>query len=441
MSILVVGLSHHSAPLEVLERAALTPAGAAALGTLVATDEAVDGVAVVATCNRLEVYAGAATFHGALTAVTDRLAATTGLARETLTEHLYVHYDERAVAHIFAVAAGLDSMAVGEAQILGQLRESHRQAHRDGTLTEELGSLLQRALRVGKRVHSETPIDQVSRSLVDTGLDCAAEWVGPIHTARVLVVGAGGMAGLATATLARHAPADLVVVNRTAARAGRLAAAHRARSLPWEALDEALAAADVIVCSTGAVGHLLSHDQVCRAVAARAGRRQAYVDLALPRDVDPSVRALPTVRLVDLAEVGDRLTGPGGAVLPAVERVRDLVTAEVAEHVAERAMRRVGPAVAALRARAAELMSAELDRLDQRIPDLDERTRAEVHHAVHRVVEKLLHAPTVRVKALTAQDDHPGDYAAALRELFDLDPGDVATLSVPPYLPDERGPR
>ncbi|HRW18874.1 MAG TPA: glutamyl-tRNA reductase [Dermatophilaceae bacterium] len=438
MSVLVVGLSHHSAPLALLERAALTPEAAAALGRRLAGDECLDGAAVLATCNRIEVYAGAATFHGALSAVTAALADATGMPRGELTEHLYVHYEERAVAHVFGVAAGLDSMAVGETQILGQLRDAHRTAHRDGTLDEELGALLQRALRVGKRVHAETDIDAASRSLVDAGLEAAAEWVGPLEAARVLVVGAGGMSALAATTVARSGPAELVIVNRTTARAQRLAARVGGRVVAWPHRGEALVEADVVVCSTGAAGHVVDRAQVEAVLAARTGRRQAYVDLALPRDVDPGVAEIPGVRLVDLTTVGDRLAA--GAV-PGVAQVRDLVTAEVAEHVAARATRRVAPTVAALRARAESVLAAELDRLDARAPGLDEHSRAEVHQAMRRVVDKLLHAPTVRVKVLAAQADSPGDYEAALRELFGLDEHDIAALSVSPYLPDERSER
>ncbi len=438
MSVLVVGLSHRSAPLEVLERAALRAEDAAALAGRLARSDDLTGALVLATCNRVEVYAAAATFHGALTAVTAGLSEATGVPREELTDHLYVHYEDRAVAHAFRVAAGLDSMAVGETQVLGQLRTAYRAAHARHALGEELGSLVQRALRVGKRVHAQTELDQVSRSLVDAGFDAAVSWLGPIAQARVLVVGAGGMGGLAAATAARHTPAELVVVNRTIQRAQRLADRVGARALPWARLPEALAGADLVVTSTGAAGQLIGAADIVAAQAARPGRR-ALVDLALPRDVDPAAGRLPDVRLIDLAELADLLAQPGGALPVVLQQAGDLVTAEVAEHLASRAMRSAGPTVAALRARAAQVVEAELARLDAKAPDLDERTRAEVHRALHRVVDKLLHTPTVRAKALAALGDADAErYAAALRELFDLDQADIAALSVPPYLPGER---
>ena len=184
MSVLVLGLSHHSAPMALLERVSLDPDSAERLAHRVAAAEAVEGAVVLSTCNRLELYAGALTFHGALASMGEALAAESGVALEQLREHLYVHYEDRAVAHACSVAAGLDSMAVGESQILGQLREAYRAGQRAGLVPEELGSVLRHALHVGKRAHAETGIDRVSHSLVQSGLASAAAWVGPDRPSR-----------------------------------------------------------------------------------------------------------------------------------------------------------------------------------------------------------------------------------------------------------------
>ena len=433
MSVLVLGLSHHSAPMALLERVSLDPDSADRLAHRVAAAEAVEGAVVLSTCNRLELYAGALTFHGALASMAEALAAESGVALEQLREHLYVHYEDRAVAHACSVAAGLDSMAIGESQILGQLREAYRAGQRAGLVPEELGSVLRHALHVGKRAHAETGIDRVSHSLVQSGLASAAAWVGPIDRAEVLVLGAGGMSGVAAATVAASSPRRLVIVNRTSARAQRLAEATGGVARPMTQLDAALAEADVVVSCTGAVGHLVGAQQVSDARAgARRTDRQVFLDLALPHDIDPQVGAISGVRLIDLEELGNRLAEQsGGRAVPEVQEVTDLVTAEVAEYVTRRLAKRVTPTVAALRARAAEVVDAELSRLDQKAPQLDEAVRAEVHRAVHRIVDKLLHTPTVRIKQLSV-DGRTGDYEAALRELFDLDPNDVAVVSVPP---------
>jgi glutamyl-tRNA reductase len=438
VSVLVIGLSHHTAPISLLE--AVAGASSADLASRVRTCAAVSETVVVATCNRLEVYADALTFHGAVAGIGESLAAASGVPLSELSSHLYVHYEERAVAHAFSVASGLDSMAVGEAQVLGQMRDALRSAQRAGTVGESLNSLFQQSLRVGKRAHAETSIDSVSQSLLEVGLESAADTVGPLSGARVVVVGAGGMSSLAATTAARRGVLELTVVNRTSAKARRLADATGSIARPFAELTDAIATADVVLSSTGAVGHLITADQVARARVARGDRPQVFLDLGLPRDVEPAAADLPGVLVIGLEELGKRLAGQSSAAtLPEVQAVTELVTGEVAAYLTARMARSVGPTVAALRSRAAQVVDAEIARLDQKLPDLDEATRSELHRTVHRVAEKLLHAPTVRVKELTSEGQG-GDYAAALRELFDLDPHDVAAVSVPPAAPALAAP-
>jgi glutamyl-tRNA reductase len=429
VSLLVIGLSHHTAPIALLEAVAGAPAGT--LAHRVSASDAVGESVILVTCNRLEVYAEALTFHGAVAAIGEALAEVADVDRTELTAHLYVHFEDRAVAHAFAVAAGLDSMAVGEAQVLGQLRDALRAGQRAGTVGESLNSLLQQALRVGKRAHHETAIDTVSRSLVEAGLDEAERVLGDLSTRTVLVVGAGGMSSLAATTAARRGVGALVVANRTLDRGERLAETTGGRAVAMERLVESIADADVVISSTGSAQYLVGADLVS-ASAARRARDRVFVDLALPHDVDPAVADLPGTTLIGLAELGAVLAaGADVETLPEVQAVRDLVTGEVAGYVASRMVKSVAPTVAALRSRAAAVVAGEMERLDHRLPDLDDATRQEFQHAVHRVVEKLLHTPTVRVKELTSEG-HGEDYAAALRELFDLDPHTVAAVSTPP---------
>jgi glutamyl-tRNA reductase len=429
VSLLVIGLSHHTAPIALLEAVAGAPAGT--LAHRVSASHAVGESVILVTCNRLEVYAEALTFHGAVAAIGEALAEVADVDRTELTAHLYVHFEDRAVAHAFAVAAGLDSMAVGEAQVLGQLRDALRAGQRAGTVGESLNSLLQQALRVGKRAHHETAIDTVSRSLVEAGLDEAERVLGDLSTRTVLVVGAGGMSSLAATTAARRGVGALVVANRTLDRGERLAETTGGRAVAMERLVESIADADVVISSTGSAQYLVGADLVS-ASAARRARDRVFVDLALPHDVDPAVADLPGTTLIGLAELGAVLAaGADVETLPEVQAVRDLVTGEVAGYVASRMVKSVAPTVAALRSRAAAVVAGEMERLDHRLPDLDDATRQEFQHAVHRVVEKLLHTPTVRVKELTSEG-HGEDYAAALRELFDLDPHTVAAVSTPP---------
>ena len=431
MSVVVLGLSHRSAPIALLEAVALDPARAAALAAAVRDGENVNEAVVLATCNRVEVYAEAATFHGAVTEIGAALALVSGVPLAELREHLYVHYEDRAIAHLFSVACGLDSMAVGEGQILGQLRAALRSAQERGQTGGTLNALFQQALRVGKRAHAETGIDCVSRSLVEAGLKHAAHLLGPLADTRVLVVGAGSMSSLAATTISRLGSAELVIINRTLVKAEHLVAATGGRALSLADLEVALSKADLVISCTGAVGHVITAETLAATADSRSGRPRVFIDLALPRDVAPDVADLPGEHVVGLAELGEVLAADGQHQ-PHVKAAHDLVVAEVAGYLIGRRAQEVAPTVAALRSRAADVVAAELSRLDQRLPDdLSEDTRAEIQLAVHRVVEKLLHTPTVRVKEL-AGDGQGGDYALALRELFDLDPHDVAAVSVPP---------
>jgi glutamyl-tRNA reductase len=419
MSVLVVGLSHRSAPVELLERTALADDAQAKLIADALEAEHVDEAFVLATCNRLEVYAEVRKFHGGVQEVTERVVERTGVALDELTDHLYVHYEDRAVQHLFAVAGGLDSMVVGEQQILGQLRSALQNAREEAAVGRSIGSLVEAALRAGKRVHAETGIDRAGRSLVSVGLDLAEEMLGGLHGRHAVLVGAGSMSALAGTTLRRREVGEIVVLNRTPARAERLADTLSGRAGAVDQLAVELADADLLVSCTGAVGTVVAADVVAAAMASRNGRPLFVLDLALPRDVEPAVRDLPDVRLVDLDSL--RSVVENDDVARDVEHARRIVTDEVAAFIARQRSERVAPTVTALRARAQQVVDAELARMAARLPELDERSAREVRATVSRVVDKLLHEPTVRVKELAGLPDGES-YADVLRELFALDP-------------------
>jgi glutamyl-tRNA reductase len=421
MSLLAIGLSHRSAPVELLERSALGTDGITKLLATLADAEHVDEVMVLATCNRLEVHAEVRKFHGGVQDVSELLAEHTGVPLETLTDHLYVHYEDRAVQHLFAVAAGLDSMVVGEQQILGQLRAALGKARTEQTVGRSLSPLVDQALRVGKRAHSETGIDRAGRSLVSVAIDLAAQTLGDVRGTRAVVVGAGSMSSLAATGLRDRGVADLVVVNRTPQRAERLASTVGGRSVPLASLSAAVADADVVVSCTGSVGTIVP----AAALADRGGRPLVALDLALPRDIDAAARTLPGVTVIDLETLHGVLEAED--VVADVEAVRRIVTDEVGLYLARQRAGRVAPTVVALRARAQQVVDSELTRLLGRLPDADERTTREVRQAVERVVDKLLHTPTVRVKEL-AETSGGDSYAEVLRELFSLDASSTAVV-------------
>ena len=433
MSLLLVGVSHRTAEVPVLERVAVSPEDTRKVLDELLTGEHVTEAMLVSTCNRVEIYAVVETFHGGLTEVSNVLARHAHAEVSDLTDHLYVHYAGSAVEHLFSVAAGLDSMVVGEAQILGQLRASYADARELGSAGRVLHELAQQALRVGKRAHAETGIDAAGASVVSEALTDAEAALGGLAGRRALVVGAGSMGALTAAHLRRGGVDDLVLANRSEANAERLAVALRtegatARAVGLDALATEIAAADLVVACTGAVGTVVGEDDVRRGLVGRdTGVAPLVVcDLGLPRDVDPRVAEIEGVTVVDLAALGERLRSASAGI--AVEEARTVVAEEVSAYFAAQRTAEVTPTVTALRRRAAEVVDAELLRLDGRMPDLDERSRSEVAQTVRRVVDKLLHTPTVQVKRL-AQSPGGDTYAEALRELFELDPQTPAVLA------------
>ncbi|KOU52659.1 glutamyl-tRNA reductase [Streptomyces sp. WM6378] len=554
MSLLVVGLSHRSAPVSVLERASLSAdAQAKLLHDTLAAEPAAEA-AVLATCNRIELYADVDKFHAGVAELSTLLAQHSGVGLEELTPYLYVHYEDRAVHHLFSVACGLDSMVVGEGQILGQIKDTLALGQELHTAGRLLNDLFQQALRVGKRAHSETGIDRAGQSLVTFGLEQLAAGA-PVEDwakgKRALVIGAGSMSSLAAATLARTGVDEIVVANRTHARAERLVeilgeAGTAARAVAMADVARELTRVDVAVSCTGATGLVLTGEAVADALGlpplaptadpatvarlsgtdraalaevaaaeraglladgtksdgaadqaeavraeapapdaagcpvdlaaladagitfagpgvdalnatpavdvnslelhgswaerserpqAGAGRgvpvpagpvKLALLDLAMPRDIDAAVHRIPGVRLVDIESLAE--ASADAPMAADVDQVRSIVSDEVAAFGAAQRAAHITPTVVALRAMAAEVVAGEVARLEGRLPDLDDKQRSEVTQTVRRVVDKLLHAPTVRIKQLAAEPGGAG-YADALRTLFDLDPETVAAVS------------
>lgn len=537
MSLLVVGLSHRSAPVSVLERASLSADAQIKLAQDVLTAEPAAEAAVLATCNRIELYADVDKFHAGVAELSTLLARHSGVGLEELTPYLYVHYEDRAVHHLFSVACGLDSMVVGEGQILGQIKDALARGQEQHTAGRLINDLFQQALRVGKRAHSETGIDRAGQSLVSFGLEQLAggadvtEWAAD---KRALVIGAGSMSSLAATTLARLGVRELVIANRTLDRAERLAASlaeagtgtTAVRAVPMSAVTDELTRASAVISCTGATGLVLTADAVADALAVpegasavlagavvaeggkrapdgslvarlaetagrdgrvrdRGGRtaaepvdggcpvglddthtgpagtagdpvqhgvwvenagssvpavrqpvrtagtargtvRMALLDLAMPRDIDHAVHRVPGARLVDIETLAE--ASADAPMAADVDQVRALVAAEVAAFGAAQRAARITPTVVALRTMAADVVAGELARLDGRLIGLDDKQRGEIRQTVHRVVDKLLHAPTVRVKQLASEPGGAG-YADALRTLFDLDPETVASVS------------
>ncbi|MDO5499804.1 MAG: glutamyl-tRNA reductase [Propionibacteriaceae bacterium] len=426
VSILVVSVSHKTAPMDLLSRLTLPADVTSKMLRSLVDSEHVDEAVVVSTCNRTEVYAAVSRFHGGLAAITETVEWVAGVSVEMLQDNCAVFYDEAAVSHCFSVASGLDSMVAGEHQILGQVRQALKYAQAEGTVGTALNALFQQSLRVAKRVQTETAAGAAGRSLVTAALAELTDRGVSVGGLRTLVVGAGSMAALAAHTLTDRG-ADVTLVNRTLEKADRLADAIGGTARPLEELTEALTEADIIVTCTGARGLRLTADDL------RHTPVRGVIDLALPADVADDVATLPGVTLVNLDTLA-RLTGSDGiadglgAGTAEIAEAGGLVAGEVKDFLGLRRAAAVAPTVVALRSMAQDVMAAEIARLNARVPWLGDKERAEVEATVRRVVEKLLHQPTVRVKQLAAMPDSP-DYAAALRELFALDSTTIEAVS------------
>nr|WP_170306766.1 glutamyl-tRNA reductase [Mycolicibacter kumamotonensis] len=440
---MLFGVSHRSAPVSVLEQLSTAESDQVKIVEQVLESPLVTEAMILSTCNRVEIYAVVEAFHAGLSAIGQVLSEHSGMSMTDLTKYAYVRYSEAAVEHLFSVASGLDSAVVGEQQVLGQVRRAYASAEANNTVGRVLHELAQRALSVGKRVHSETGIDAAGASVVSVALGIAAKQLGDngLQERSAVVIGAGSMGALSAAHLARAGVERIHVVNRSLSRAQRLARKIRdtgvaADAVALDRMAATLADADVVVCCTGAVSPVVSLADVHHALADgdrdEATQPLVICDLGMPRDVDAAVSGLPGVHVIDMERIQRE---PSAQVASSdTDAAHGIVAREVATYLAGQRMAEVTPTVTALRQRAADVVTAELLRLDHRLPDLDTAQREEVARTVRRVVDKLLHAPTVRVKQLASS---PGgdSYAEALRELFELDPTAVDAVATAGELP------
>ena len=419
MSLVVVGVNHRTVPVGLLERMAVAPAALPkALHALSVREHLAEAV-LLSTCNRTEVYARYTTFHPAVQDALEFLTQQSAVHLDDLTDHLYTYHDDAAVAHLFGVAAGVDSMIVGEAEILGQVRESWLAAEREGTTGPVLSRVFRQAIEVGKRSRTETAIGRNPASVSSAAVAVAAERLGSLEGRRVLVLGAGDVgAGLAVA-LAGAGVGEIVVANRTPEHADALAQRVGGRALPLDEVASELDRADVLLASTAADSVLLERSEVEAVMRRRDGRALLVVDVAVPRDVDPGVGQVFGVTLLDIDDLKAFAEQSLMQRRQEVGKVREIISHELERFRMEHSAREVAPIVSALHAQGEVVRAAELERFRGRLDRLDPSAREAVEALTRGIVNKLLHEPTVRVKgaAGTARGEL---YADALAELFDL---------------------
>lgn len=419
VSIVVMGVSHRSAPLELLERctvaAADVPKRLADLATCANVSEAV----VVSTCNRTEAYVVAEKFHAAFGEMRDFFCTLSGAAPAELSDHLYVHYDDDAARHLFRVASGLESAVVGEHEILGQVRTAWDTARTEGTAGAVLNHLFRHSISTGKRARTETGIARGTASISHAAVSMAKSHLGTLEDAQVLVVGAGEMAEGMIVALAAAGPAAVQVANRTPSHAEALAARVGGHHLPLGSLEDALVEVDLLLTSTGASSVIVDHASVGAIIERRAARPLLIVDIAVPRDVDPAVARLAGVTLLDMDDLS-RFAEAGQAGRQAeVAAVESILADETERFSTDRTAREMAPLIESLRGKVEAVRQSELERALAAHPGLDDDAREALERATAALVNKLMHQPTVALRS--AAGKAKGDRLAdSVRDLFDL---------------------
>lgn len=435
MSVLLVGMSHRSAPVALLERLSMDANVQHGAATALIKQPSLSEAMIISTCNRLEVYTVTNAFHSGVEDVMRVLGEVSGVDVADLRRYLYVRYSDAAAEHIFTVTSGLDSMVVGEQQIIGQVRTAYVDAAERGTVGPNLHSLAQAALHTGKRVHSETGIDDSGASMVTAALEQAMELmrVDDLRGKTALVLGAGAMSSLAATHLGKNGIDSLVLANRTRDRAERLAEHSREAGVPAEVVDfsdraSVLSRVDLVVSATASDEFTITPSDIPGPLM--------LADLSLPRDVDDAVTEIEGVRLVNIESLHETMRGSDTEDSRALRRAEDIVAEEVATFGSQQRVREVAPAVTRLRRNAADISGQELQRLRARMPDMSDDDFEQVSRMVKRVVDKLLHAPTVKIKELAATAETVS-VEEAVTELFGLDSLSVAVDAQHLPLPDE----
>ena len=427
MSLVVVGLNHRTVPVGLLERMAVAPEALPKALQSLARAEHLAEVVLLSTCNRTEIYAHATLFHPAMQEVRDFLADSSGVDPDEFSDLLYTYHDDAAVAHLFGVAAGLDSMIIGEGEILGQVREAWNSAEHESASGPVLGRTFRHAIEVGKRSRTETAIGRHAVSVSSAAVALATSRLGSLDDRRVLVLGAGTMGEGMALALAGAGVREIVVANRTASRAEELAHRVGGRAITLNEIPDSLLACDVLLASTGAQDLLVERSDIEAVMIARSGRALLVVDIGVPRSIDPGAGEVFGVTLLDI----DDLRAFGEQSLAhrrqEIGHVREIINEELDRHRTERTAREVVPIITSLRTRVDDVRSAELERHRAKLDGLDPSARDAVEQLTRSIVNKLLHEPTIRLK--DAAGSARGElYADALVELFGLpEPDDTET--------------
>lgn len=420
MHLSVVGLSHKTAPIEYREGLAVGPEKQEdALGALTALPEVLEAV-ILSTCNRTEIYLIVDDEHAGREAVTSFISDFFHVDKDELVRHLYWHQGSEMVRHLYRVISSLDSMILGEAQILGQVKEAFGYAFDLGATSTVMNKLFRHAIEVGKRVRTETDIGASAVSISYAAVELARKVFGDIEGRKVFIIGAGKMSELTAKNLVGCGVGHVLVANRTFERAEEMAAKFEGKAIPWEELRDRLKDADIVISSTAATHYVLTPDMISNAMHARRNKPMFLIDIAVPRDVDPAVGDLYNVFLYDVDDLQHVVDANLAEREREAEKCEAVIEHELVAFDAWLRSREVVPTIAALQAKAESIRAAELERALSKLSELNERDQRVVETLASAIVNKMLHDPMVRLRE-SSHDQDSYQYLDSLRHLFALD--------------------
>jgi len=426
MKVLLIGLSHKTAPIEIRERLDFAPnvlrsvlTHFDATHTQAHLEDVREGI-ILSTCNRMEVYALVRDPQVAGQAIIDLLSRSCDTPPETFSKYLYIHHDEKAIRHLFRVASGLDSMVLGEPQILGQITEAYEAALSQGAAGTVLSALFRAAIHAGKRARTETRIGINPASISSVAANLAQQLLGDLSQSRILLIGAGEMGEIAVRALRKRSVSNITVVNRTFENAAKLARAWGGKAITFQQMPETLANTDIIISCTGAPHTILNRELLEPAIPMRSSKPLFIIDIAVPRDVDPDVTEIENVHLIDIDDLQSQANENVRERESEIPHVEAIVDEEVAQILDWLSSLDVVSTITTLRGQVEQLRQRELERLFNRL-DLDEHERELVATMSHRLINKILHEPTMRLKQEAAHGNGAA-YISAVHHLFALEP-------------------
>ncbi|MDW7651345.1 MAG: glutamyl-tRNA reductase [Bacillota bacterium] len=418
--IILVGINHKTAPVELREKLSFSESQLARSLAFCNEQDDISECVILTTCNRTEIYAVGSDEEALLSLIMQMLADIKQIDTEAVRPNLYIHSQEQAVEHLFTVTAGLDSMILGETQILGQVKDAYAKGNDAGTVGTVFHSLFRQAVTGAKRVQTETAINQNAASVSYAAVELAKKIFGRLTDRTVLVLGAGKMSELTLRHLYDNGVKKVIVVNRTKERADKLAACFGGTSEYYEKRRDCLIQADIVISSTGAPHFVLDKEEMASVMRTRRGKPIFLIDIAVPRDIDPKVNELENVYLYDIDDLQAAVASNLKDREHEAVKARLIIKEEITEFRSWFKTQEVVPLIAALRRKAETIRQGELEVSLKKLSNLSDKEKKHVENLTRAIVNRILREPVLRIKEF-AQEDKSEQYVASLCQLFDLE--------------------